>query len=153
QAASEVRHWTLLKPVRWTTENNVTLSELDDQSLLAHGDNPEITRYVVTYRLPAGRVTGIRLEALPDESLPVHGPGRGYLREDGTFLLSEISATAHDGDADVDSKSGRAIKLTHPSVSINSKIAAQMLDGDKLTGWDIRGGAGQRQLAAFELAK
>src|SRR5207248_4417210 len=91
QAVESVRTWTVAEPVRWTSEHNVTLNKLEDLSLLATGDNPEVDAYGITYRVPAGKFTGIRLEAMPDVSLPLHGPGRGYLKDDGTFLLSEIS--------------------------------------------------------------
>jgi len=149
EAAASTQHWALLEPVRWTSENNVTLTKLDDDSLLATGDNPEHDTYHVTYQVPAGRITGLRLEALTDESLPRHGPGRGYLKEDGTFLLSEISAAVRGlGNGEAHS---RPLKLIRPSASIHEEIAAKAIDGDKLTGWHIRGGAGQRQCVAFEL--
>lgn len=150
QAAADTRHWTLLEPVRWTSENNVTFTKVDDQSLLAMGDNPEHDTYQVTYRIPAGRITGIRLEALTDESLPNHGPGRGYLKQDGTFFLSEVSVTApHVGDADKD-KRAQPLRLVHPTASINQGLVAKAIDSDKLTGWHVRGGAGRRQCIAFE---
>ena len=80
KAATDVRTWTIAEPIRWTSEHNVTLNKLEDLSLLATGDNPEVDAYEITYRVPAGRITGLRLEALPDASLPLHGPGRGYLK-------------------------------------------------------------------------
>jgi hypothetical protein len=153
QSAAEVRTWTLLEPVRWTSENNVTLTKLDDKSLLASGDNPEHDTYTVTYQAPQGRITGIRLEALPDISLPKHGPGRGYLKEDGTFLLSEISVAVREAGTEANKQAEQHIKLVHPTASIHQEKAAEAIDGDKLTGWHIRGGAGSRQCAAFEFAQ
>lgn len=152
-AAADTRHWSLLEPVRWTSENNVTFTKLDDQSLLAMGDNPEHDTYQIAYRVPAERITGLRLEALTDESLPKHGPGRGYLKDDGTFFLSEMSVMApKTGDADRD-RSAQTLKLVHPTASIHQEVVAKAIDGDKLTGWHVRGGAGRRQCVAFEFAQ
>jgi hypothetical protein len=150
QAASETLSWTVLEPTHWTSENNVTLTKLDDLSLLAGGDNPELDAYEVTYRAPAGRITGLRLEALPDASLPQHGPGRGYLKEDGTFLLSEISVTARQTSPARGENKARSIKLVNPTATIHQEVVAHAIDGDKLTGWHIRKGAGRRHTAVFE---
>ena len=150
QTASETRSWTALEPTHWTSENNVTLTKLDDLSLLAGGDNPELDTYEVTYRAPAGRITGLRLEALPHASLPQHGPGRGYLKEDGTFLLSEISVTARQTSPAEGENEAHSIKLVNPTATIHQEVVADAIDGDKLTGWHIRKGAGRRHCAVFE---
>ena len=44
-----------------------------------------VDRYVMELALPEGTITGIRLEALPDPSLPKGGPGRDYY---GNFVLT-----------------------------------------------------------------
>ena len=44
--------------------------------MLASGPNPQLTTYTVEARTPATGVTGLRLEALLDPSLPKQGPGR-----------------------------------------------------------------------------
>ena len=152
QAAAECATWTVLEPVHWTSENSATLTKLDDLSLLVTGDNPEHDTYHVTYRVPPVRITGLKLEALPDASLPRHGPGRGYLKEDGSFLLSEISVTAHDMASDTNDRSALPLKLVNPTASIRQELSAKAIDGDKLTGWHIRGGVGRRQCATFEFA-
>jgi hypothetical protein len=152
KAAADVRNWTLLEPVRWTSLNNVTLTPQPDKSLLASGDNPETDCYEVTYSVPAGRITGLRLEVLPDASLPLHGPGRGYFKDDGTFLLSEISVTAREAGSNANSKAV-SLPLARPTASIHQEIIAKALDGEKLSGWHIRGGPGRRHVAAFEFAE
>jgi Protein of unknown function (DUF1549)/Protein of unknown function (DUF1553)/Planctomycete cytochrome C len=156
-AAAKARSWTLLKPARWISKNNATLTELDDQSLLASGDNPEHDTYEVVYNTSANRITGIKLEALPDSSLPYYGPGRGYLRDDGTFLLSEITVAARELDSTPDEPLGRIaarrVELVNPSASFAESSIAKAIDGDKLTGWHIKGGAGQRHCAVFQFAK
>ena len=149
QAVAETHSWTVLEPASWTSKNNATLTKLDDLSLLASGDNPEHDTYEIVYRAPTGHITGLRLEALPDASLPSYGPGRGYMRDDGTFLLSEISVAARVHDA---KSTPQNVELVNPTASFAEKSVAEAIDGDKLTGWHIKGGAGQRHTAVFEFA-
>jgi len=91
QAAAEARHWVVMEPIHWTSKHNQTLTRLDDNSLLASGDLPEVDSFEIRYKAPLTKITGLRLEALPHPSLPEDGPGRGYLISDGTFFLSEIN--------------------------------------------------------------
>ena len=51
----------------------MTLTALPDHSLLASGPNPVLTSYEVTLDTMAEGITGLRLEALPDASLPRSG--------------------------------------------------------------------------------
>ena len=76
--------------------NAATLSVLDDRSVLASGRHPGADEYRLGIVLPEGRVTGVRLEALPDPSLPKGGPGRDHY---GNFVLTRF-AVAVDSPAD-----------------------------------------------------
>ncbi len=65
-----------------------TLVRQSDGSWLATGSNPDTDAYVMQCRLPAGqRTTALRIEALPDPSLPRGGPGRDVY---GNFALTEV---------------------------------------------------------------
>jgi hypothetical protein len=79
--------WTILKPVRW--ESQATLTLLADASLLASGRDPEQDEYVVWCPLRAGPITGLRIEAIPDPSLPEGSSGRNF---NGNFVLSGVEA-------------------------------------------------------------
>ena len=70
------RTWTPLPLVRAEATNGVTLSPLPDGSVLASGPNPTPTSYTVTVETQQVGITGLRIEALPDQSLPRNGPGR-----------------------------------------------------------------------------
>ena len=81
------RTWTPLKPVQAAATNGVRLKTLEDGSLLASGPNPALTSYTLSVETPLQGITGLRLEALPDPSLPRGGPGRdGY----GHFRVTGI---------------------------------------------------------------
>lgn len=82
-------NWVVLEPDSYISANGATLTELADHSILASGTLPDTDIYTVTAITSLTNITGIRLEALSDPSLPFGGPGRQH--EDGNFTLSEFS--------------------------------------------------------------
>ncbi|MGH9719961.1 MAG: PSD1 and planctomycete cytochrome C domain-containing protein [Bryobacteraceae bacterium] len=85
------RDWTVLKPERLESAAGAQITRLADGSLLVSGANPASDTYVIEAKVPAGRITGVRLEALPHDSLPRGGPGRDAY---GNFNLTEFHAEA-----------------------------------------------------------
>src|SRR5262249_39933036 len=93
EAARAVR-WTVLRPTS-ATSNLPLLTVLDDSSVLASGDMSKRDLYDLTFRSDLRGITALRLEVLPDDRLPKHGPGRVYYEGPiGDFFLSEITLTA-----------------------------------------------------------
>jgi mono/diheme cytochrome c family protein len=136
--------WTVRRPTE--AKGNVpSLTILPDASVLASGDTTKRDVYTLTLRGDFAGVTALRLEALPDPSLPKNGPGRVYYEGPfGDFQLSEITATAD----------GKPVKFASASQSYangNSK-AAQAIDGDPQSGWSVNGGQGKRHVAVFVFA-
>jgi hypothetical protein len=79
--------WTAIALREAAATNGVQLQMLPDGSVLASGANPALTTYTVTAETTLQGITGLRLEALPDPSLPRGGPGRdGY----GHFRVTGI---------------------------------------------------------------
>jgi hypothetical protein len=78
--------WTVLtNPVM---EGPATLTKLADNSILVSGLAPvDPAVFTVTYMTTLSNITGVRLEAIPDQSLPTNGPG---VASDGNFLLTEM---------------------------------------------------------------
>jgi hypothetical protein len=72
------------------------LKKLDDKSALACGAAPERDVYVITAKTDLKNITAVRVEALPDASLPKGGPGRDPY---GNFLLTgiEVEVASPDG--------------------------------------------------------
>jgi mono/diheme cytochrome c family protein len=68
--------WTPLVPQTVSATNGVVLSAMPDGSVLASGPNPKLTSYTLTATTALQGITALRLEALPDPSLPKGGPGR-----------------------------------------------------------------------------
>jgi hypothetical protein len=81
--------WMVLEPKRLISSGGATLREQAGGAVLASGKNPSSDIYAIESRLPAGDITGIRIEALPHPSLPRGGPGRDPY---GNFFLSEFQA-------------------------------------------------------------
>jgi hypothetical protein len=79
--------WTVLAPAHATSAGGATLKVLDDQSILATGKNPFADTYTLETKTEAQNITGVRLEALTDASLPHDGPGRD---SEGNFFLSSF---------------------------------------------------------------
>ncbi len=83
--------WVALRPESLKPSGGATLTARPDGSILVAGENPAVNEYVFEAKLPEGRITGIRLEALPDASLPHGGPGRDPY---GNFFIKTIEAEA-----------------------------------------------------------
>jgi hypothetical protein len=84
-------NWTVLTPLTATATNGTILTAQPDQSILASGVNPAASVYTVTAATTLTNITGVRLEALQDPTLPVNGPGRS---SNGNFVLQELQVDA-----------------------------------------------------------
>lgn len=84
---SHTSDWTILQPTQMTSEGGATLTRLEDSSILASGTNPDRDRYTVIAKPELKHIRAIRVEAIPDPSLPENGPGR---HANGNFHLSNL---------------------------------------------------------------
>lgn len=83
--------WQAIAPSSVASEGKATLRVLDDRSVLAAGPSSDTDVHTFEIDTNLERITGLRLEALRDDSLPAGGPGRSA---DGTFVLQSIAAEA-----------------------------------------------------------
>ena len=84
-------NWTVLTGATISGTGGETFTVLGDNSILVSGNNPATTVYHVSFTGSFNGITGIRLEALSDASLPFSGPGR---QANGNFTLTEITLGA-----------------------------------------------------------
>lgn len=84
-------NWTVFTGATISGTGGETFTVLGDNSILVSGNNPATTVYSVSFEGSFNGITGIRLEALSDVSLPDNGPGRGG---NGNFHLVEITLDA-----------------------------------------------------------
>ena len=78
--------WTPLDPAELKAKNGSTLTKQPDGSILVSGPNPDTEEYTFTAKTDLKGLTAIRLEVLPDESLPSKGPGA----PNGNFVLNHF---------------------------------------------------------------
>jgi hypothetical protein len=136
QQAAAVR-WAVVKPIK-ASSNLPLLTIQPDGTVYVSGDGTKRDVYEVSLaNLPQG-VTAVRLEALPDDRLPNHGPGRvAYEGPHGDFHLSTLTTSA-----------GKLVK----GVS-NVGNAQNALDTNPQTGWSINGSQGKPSVAVFAFDK
>lgn len=82
-------NWTVLDPVSFSSAGGATLAKQVDGSILASGTNPAKDLCLVAANTTLTNITGVRLEAMPDASLPANGPGR--YETSGNFVLTEFT--------------------------------------------------------------
>ncbi len=102
--------------------------------------------YTLTARADVPGITAFRLEALPDDALPAHGPGTA---PNGNFVLTEFAVS-------VESQGGkpRPIKFAR-AVADHSQVSfgiATAIEKRSKAGWAILPEVGQPHTAVFELA-
>lgn len=143
ESAKAVR-WTTLKPRKAWSEIPV-LRVLPDDSILSTSDITKSDTYTVETGTELKNITAVRLEALPDESLPMGGPGRVYYEgPEGDFYLSAFRLF----------RNGEPVKFSGAaqSYAAGGDTADKMLDDDLQSGWSINGGQGKRHVAVLKLA-
>jgi hypothetical protein len=125
--------WHPLEGVVATSVAGATLALQPDGSVLASGMRPDKDTYTIVGFTRLEHVSAIRLEALPDPSLPMGGPGRA---DSGNFVLAELKVTAVPAHDPVHAK---AVALANASAdySQNEFVVASAIDGKIETGWAI----------------
>lgn len=151
--------WTVLKPESMTSAAGATLTAQEDGSILASGKNPDRDTYTLSFtHLPEG-ISALRLEVLPDDSLPKKGPGRAG---NGNFVLSEFVVKRTIGDTIEEAVPLQNATATYEQIGAADAnpykkwAVAAAIDGDvkgKTWGWAILEKVGQPQVAVFETAK
>ena len=144
--------WEVLTPTAFESSGGATPVTLDDGSVLLTEDRPDKDIYTVTVRTPLRGITGFKLEALTDDSLPGKGPGRGDA-ERPNFVLTEFTvkaAPAADPSVAID------VGLQNPTADFSQAghDVARAIDGkfDK-AGWAINPQFHQAHHATFDLRK
>ncbi len=117
--------WRTLRPSSLAAETDPGLAANDDGIIRADRPTPTNT-YTVQWTAPEdGRLTAIRLETLPDESLPGNGPGFAA----GNFVVTRVSAALIPPDGA--RLSGRYVRIELPGQQKMLSLAeVQAFSGD-----------------------
>ena len=139
------KEWMVPELLRWESKHGSVLRPLLDRSVLSMGARPDKDTYTLTLGTDLLRMTGLRLEVLSDETLPMSGPGRA---DNGNLHLSEVRLRA------------RPRGSAEPGVLVPIKAAVadfdqagwaipRAIDGLPATAWGIHPAVGQSHQAVF----
>lgn len=146
--------WQILEPVEYASAGGATLRKLDDQSLLAEGNNPDRDVYEIAAPTGLEGIVAVRLEALTDDSLPHTGPGRS---SNANFVLSEFEMEVAPLS---DSTQFQRVRFAHAradhSQTNGEYFIEKAIDGivDATNGWAVSGfERRENRTAIFTLAE
>ena len=143
--------WTVLAPTAMESTGGATLTRQPDNSVLAGGTNADGDVYAIQAGIELPEVRAIRLEALPDPSMPNHGPGR---HSTGNFHLKAFRVLAVSGAG---AETAEQLRIADARASFeynqygNGSILGTILEDDPRT-WHVFGRWGERHVAVFQLA-
>ncbi len=137
--------WTPVEFVKGASKAGATFQKQEDQSVKVGGKLAKDT-HSLTFQTDLKGITGIRVEALPDDSLPEKGPGRA---KNGNFVLSELKLAVESTD---DAKQKQDVPLQNASAdfSQDSWDVGGAIDGNPVSGWAVSPQFGKPHLALFE---
>jgi hypothetical protein len=136
-------------PTPASAKESSTLTVKPFGAVLVSGKLEASDVYTLTYEVRQDApLTGLRLDALADDSLPKRGPGRS---ESGNFVLNELKVTAK-GEKD---EKAKAVKLVQPQASFEQGgfPAANAIDNNPATGWAVYPQTGKDQTITFQFEK
>ena len=143
--ANLIYEWRPLATTSLSGRYKSTFKNLEDGSVLVEGENIRSEIYTITSIVDS--LSGVRLEVLPDETLPKKGPGRA---ENGNFVLTNVQILARQAGTEnefVPVKISRAIadfsQTNWEVVKAINKIAED--------GWAISPEIGKAHVAVFQL--
>lgn len=150
QRASAIA-WSTVRPSS-ATSNMPRLELMEDDSVFASGDFTKRDVYQLTFdgkQLPGKPITALRLEVLPDDRLPAHGPGAAYYEgRRGDFFLSEVTL---ERDGNKAAFSGGSASYGKISIGSGKAKAENLFDGDGSTGWSTSGEQGKAHEVVLQL--
>ena len=140
--------WTVLKPESLRAVGGSTLKLLEDGTITATEANPATETYTVVAPVE-GTITAVRLDVLPDDSLPSKGPGRSL---NGNFVMTNVTVGLGPND---DRRKPRPQKLERAAADFSQLDypIANSIDANDRTGWAIHPEVGKPHHAIFEFSE
>lgn len=150
------RFWRQLKPAQAESAGGAKLEIQGDNSILVKGKKPEKDVYQLSFTNSPNPIAGLRLEALPHDSLPAKGSGRAG---NGNFVVTEVLASLQRGSSEI------PVKFASARASIEQALAAEanpdkrwsaaaVIDGNTNSfGWAILPDVTRPQQLVLELAE
>jgi hypothetical protein len=139
--------WKPLELVEFTSGGGAALKLLDDQSVLASGPRADKDIYTLRAQVKLSSITALRLEVLPDESLPSQGPGRN---DNGNLHLNDLKVFLVERD---DPPSWRPLDFAGAKADFDQTdwTIAMAVDKNPNSAWGVFPEVGKPHEAVFEL--
>lgn len=138
--------WKILDASEISVQGESQLQKQDDGSLKSQGKVAAQETYTLAFQSDE-ILTGFKLEALADDSLPARGPGQA---PNGNYVLTEFKIVRRDGN---DKPSNLKVARGIADHSQNGHDIATAFDGKDSSGWAVLPQAGLSHEAVFELAE
>lgn len=122
--------WNVLTPISAKSSSKTTKFQIQkDGSVLATGPAAK-ENYLIVTELNVPTIKALRLEALPNDGLPLKGPGRA---KDGNFVLSQIKLTSEPFNTVDTPVKGQYLRVEHQGTKkqILSLAEVQVFQADK----------------------
>ncbi len=148
EAAQAAWERSIVMPPTWRplairavkTESGAAVTVADDGLLTATGDRPAQESYTIEATVDPRQLRAIRLETLPDATLPKGGAGRA---DDGNFVLSRVAAELAPGTTDGPTAPvGRFVRVELPGAGKMLSLAEVQVFGPE--GQAIVGGVAKQ---------
>ena len=137
QLTAADEQWSAVQTTQAVSAGGATLKMLPDASILASDKNPEADSYTLTAHTDLTKVSAVRIEVLPDASLPKGGPGRDA---EGNFFLSDFDLEIASPEKDQPQKvAWKSAKADESQSGYEAKNIVNKKE-DKLVGWAIESG-------------
>jgi len=141
--------WTTLEPAAVTSWAGSSLQVQDDLSVLVSGGRPDKDVYVIEARFPLEQINAVRLELLPDDSLPAAGPGRA---DNGNLHLTQIRVF-HSLTGESARLQERTVTAAWADFNQADWGVERVIDKNPNTAWGIFPEVGKEHHAVFTLDK
>jgi hypothetical protein len=140
--------WTVLEPSSLKASSGATFTKQPDRAVLVSGKSTTQEVYTIVADAKLKGITGLKLEALSDPSLPAKGPGRA---QNGNFVLNEIRMN-YRSLAKTDEKP-KPVKFVNPMATVQQDQfpVANSIDNNPATGWAVANGVGNSQTAIYPI--
>lgn len=137
----------VLSAISTTSPDGTTFARLADDSWLVGGTRPDKDTFIITAQTDLRDIQALRLEVLPDDSLPEKGPGR---YDNGNFHLTELATSIMPVAGPT--AGATKIEIVKAVASWSEQVApiAHAIDGKADTFWGIHPKYGKRHEAVFE---
>jgi hypothetical protein len=138
--------WTPLEFAEMKSKGNATLTKQEDGSILVSGPNPATDEYTLKATTDLKGITAVRIELLPDPSLPAKGPGRA---PNGNLVLNLFEVLAKESGA---ADAAKKFDLHNPYATFAQEQfpLANALNNNTGTGWAISPQFGKAHTGYFE---